>query len=138
MIHYENLQKSLKRLQEQNSNYLELDENHPEFVVEGIRESVIQRFKTSYDSLWKVLRRYLTEVLGIAEAPNSPKPILRLANENDLLDSSLDQWFKYAQARVNTSYDYDGEKAKACLALVSDFIEDAVSLFCTMRGEPWA
>ena len=138
MILYEKLQISLKRLQEQNSNYLELDENYPEFVVEGIRESVVQRFKASYDTLWKVLRRYLIEALGVADAPNSPKPILRLANENDLLDSSLEQWFKYAQARVNTSYDYDGEKAKACLALVSDFIEDAVSLFCTMRGEPWA
>ena len=138
MIHYEKLQISLKRLQEQNSNYLELDENYPEFVLEGIRESVVQRFKTSYDTLWKVLRRYLIEVLGVADAPNSPKPILRLANENDLLDSSLEQWFKYAQARVNTSHDYDGEKAKAYLALVPDFIEDAVSLFCTMRGKPWA
>ena len=64
MIHYENLQTSLKRLQEQNSNYLELDENHPEFVVEGIRESVVQRFKASYDTLWKVLRRYLTRSSG--------------------------------------------------------------------------
>ena len=89
MILYEKLQISLKRLQEQNSNYQVLDENYPEFVVEGIRESVVQRFKASYDTLWKVLRRYLIEVLGVADAPNSPKPILRLANENNLLDSSL-------------------------------------------------
>lgn len=138
MIHHKNLQNSLKRLQEQNSNYLELDENYPEFVLEGVGESVVQRFKTSYDTLLKVLRRYLIEVLGIADAPNSPKPILRLANENYLLDSSLEQWFKYAQARVNTSHDYDGEKAKACLAYVPNFIEDAISLSCTMSGEPWA
>ena len=40
---------------------------------EGMAESVIQRFETCYDSLWKILRRHLVEALGIAEAPNSPQ-----------------------------------------------------------------
>ena len=137
MIDYSKFQISLKRLQEQYEFYLGLDQEHPDAIREGMAESVIQRFETSYDTLWKVLRRYLNEALGIPEVPNSPKPIFRLANENDLLESSVDQWFKYAKARINTSHDYDGEKAKACLMLVPSYIDDAIALFTSMSGEKW-
>ena len=83
------------------------------------------------------MKRYLTEELGVAETPNSPKPIYRLAHENDLLAGSLDQWLSYADARIDTSRDYDSEKAQACLALVPDFIDDAIDLFQAMSGLVW-
>ena len=137
MIDYSKFQTSLKRLQEQHDFYLGLDQEYPDAIREGMAESVIQRFETSYDTLWKVLRRYLNEALGIPEVPNSPNPIFRIANENDLLESSVDQWFKYAKARINTSHDYDGEKAKACLLLVPSYIDDAITLFTSMSGEKW-
>ncbi len=85
----------------------------------------------------KVLKRYLIERFGVADAPNSPKPILRIANENRLLPSPVDQWLRYADARADTSHDYDGEKAKACLKLVPDFIEDAIDLYRTMSDRAW-
>ena len=43
----------------------------------------------------------------------------------------------YANSRINTSHDYDREKAKACLDIVSDFISDAAALYKTMSGETW-
>ena len=104
---------------------------------EGIAESVIQRFETCYDCLWKVLKRYLTEELGLAETPNSPRHIFRLANENALFDAPVEQWFRYLRARIDTSHDYDGEKANACLALIPDFIDDAIALYRAVSGEPW-
>ncbi len=137
MIGYEKFEKSLKRLQEQNLYYQHLDEELPTNLKEAVIESVVQRFETCYDTLWKVLRRYLIEELGLVNPPNSPKPIFRLANENDLLASSVEQWFEYTQARINTSHDYDGEKAKACLELVPDFVGDAIALYKTMTGELW-
>ena len=84
-----------------------------------------------------MLKRYLTEALGIAETPNSPKPVFRSAHENDLFAAPLEQWLRYADARIDTSHDYDGEKAKACLALVPDFIDDAIGLYQTMSGAAW-
>ena len=84
-----------------------------------------------------MLKRYLNQELGIAEPPNSPKPLIRLAHENDMFASSLDQWLQYADARVATSHDYDGEKAKACLELIPDFIDDAIGLYQTMTCETW-
>ena len=137
MIDYSKFHLSLQRLEEQQDNYLTLDAAQPELMREGIAESVIQRFETCYDCLWKVLKRYLMEELGIAEPPNSPKPIFRLANENELLPSQVGQWLRYADARTDTSHDYDGEKAKACLNLVPDFIGDAIRLYSGLSGEAW-
>ena len=137
MIDYSKYRLSLKRLEEQHENYRNLDSNLPELILDGIAESVIQRFETCYDCLWKVLKRYLNEELGIADPPNSPKPIFRLACENDMFSSPLEQWLQYANARIDTSHDYNGEKAVACVELMPDFIDDAIGLYQTMTIETW-
>ena len=137
MIDYSKFRLSLKRLEEQHENHLQQDSSVSVLMREGIAESVIQRFETCYDCLWKVLKRYLNEELGIAEPPNSPKPIIRLAYENGLFASPLEQWLQYAQARIDTSHDYDGEKAQASLELMPDFIDDAIGLYQTMTGTTW-
>ena len=93
MIEYDKFQMSLGRLEEQHANYQNLDTSLPDLIQEAIAESVIQRFETCYDCLWKVLKRYLIEELGLAEVSNSPKPVFKLAHENDLFASPLDQWY---------------------------------------------
>ena len=137
MIDYEKFRMSLKRLEEQHENYRTLETSLPGLIQEAVAESVIQRFETCYDCLWKVLKRYLIYELGIASVPNSPKPIFRLANENNLFAVSIEVWLRYADARVDTTHDYDGEKAKACLAIMPDFIDDAIGLYQAMSGETW-
>jgi len=137
MIEYDNFRKALKHLELQHENYKTLNESLPELIQEAVAESVIQRFETCYDCLWKILKRYLLEELGIPEVPNSPKPIFRLAHENSLFVSSIDQWLGYAEARINTAHDYSGEKAQECLALMGDFIDDAIGLYQTMTKGTW-
>jgi len=139
MIDYDKFQKSLKHLEVQFENYrnCESRESLTELDREAIGESVIQRFETCYDTLWKHLKRYLVEELGIPEVPNSPKPVFRLAQNNHLFASSVDDWLSYADARISTSHDYNGEKAKACLELMNDFIDDAIGLYQTLTGETW-
>ena len=136
-IEYDKFQKSLKHLELQFENYTSMEETEPVLMREAVAESVIQRFETCYDCMWKVLKRYLKEELGIPDVPNSPKPILRLGNENSLYTSSMDKWISYADARIGTSHDYSGEKAGEALALMKDFIDDAISLYKTMSGESW-
>ncbi len=84
-IDYGDLKLSLKNLETQHEHLLHLSPDYPSFVHEGMAKSVIQRFETCYDTLWKVLRRHLVEEFGIAEIPNSPRPIFRIADENVLL-----------------------------------------------------
>ena len=102
-IDYSNFKASLKNLETQHEHLLQLPPTFPTYVHEGMAESVIQRFETCYDALWKVLRRHLIEVFGIAEVPNSPRPILRIADQNGLLAAGADQWELYAQTRIDTS-----------------------------------
>lgn len=113
-------------------NYQTLDPCLDELTKEAIKESVIQRFETCYDSVWKVLKRFLIEEFGLVETPNSPKPVFRLANENGLLEVPIERWLSYTQARIDTAHDYDGEKAEACLRIVADFIDDAKHLHKAM------
>jgi nucleotidyltransferase substrate binding protein (TIGR01987 family) len=139
MIDYDKLQKALKHLEVQYANHKQT-QGRPELRDidrEAIAESVIQRFETCYDTLWKDLKRYLIEEIGLADVPNSPKPLLKLAGQNDLFASSVEQWLKYAEARTNTAHDYSGEKAEEALALMGDFIDDAIGLYQTMTGTTW-
>ena len=135
---FDKFQKSLKHLELQYQNYQNLEERSELDTLdqEAIKESVIQRFETCYDTLWKHLKRYLTEELGLAEVPNSPKPVFRLANENQLL-RDLDSWLNYANARVDTSHDYSSEKADASLELMEEFVDDAIGLYQTLTGQTW-
>jgi len=137
MIEYDKFRQSLKHLELQLNNYDTLDASLPELIKEAVSESVIQRFETCYDCMWKVLKRYLFEDLGIPEVPNSPKPILRLANENNLFSSPIEQWLAYADARIATSHDYSGEKAQEALDLMKDYIDDAIGLYQTMSKTSW-
>ena len=137
MIDYDKFQLSLKRLEEQHNNYRQQDPTLSDLNREAIAESVIQRFETCYDCMWKVLRRCMTEGLGLADAPSGPKPLIRLAHENDLLTSPPEQWLQYVEARIGTAHDYDGQKAQACLELMPNFIDDAIGLYQTMTGTTW-
>ena len=137
MIEYDKFQMLLKRLEEQYDNYRQSDDSLPELIQEAIAESVIQRFETCFDCLWKVLKRYLIEELAIADPPNSPKGIFRLAHENSLFAAPLEEWFGYADARIGMAHDYSGDKAQACLGIMAGFIDDAIGLYQTMTKETW-
>jgi len=137
MIDYDKLEKSLKHLEAQFENYKHSKER-PELSDldrEAIGESVIQRFETCYDTLWKTLKRYLAEELGLPDTPNSPRGVFRLAGQNSLLTATVEQWFKYVDARIATSHDYSGEKAQECRAIMYDFLHDAIDLYRTMTGK---
>lgn len=119
----------------QSANHL-ASETRPELSTldrDAVAESVVQRFGTSYDVLWKPLRRFLNEELGLTALPYRPKPILRLAAQNGLLTGTVDQWLEYADARTSTAHDYTGAKARAALELVPRFVADAGALLARMQ-----
>ncbi len=137
MIQYDKFSSSLKHLELQFINYQQLPADLEEIMQEAVAESVIQRFETCYDCMWKVLKRYLIEELGLPEVPNSPKPIFRIANENSVLPSDITVWLAYADARIGTSHDYSGTKALDALKLMRNFVPDAIKLYETMSKQQW-
>ena len=137
-IDYAKFQLSLARLEEQYEHLRRDIDGLPNWIVEGVKESVIQRFETCYDTCWKLLRRYLSIEMGVSEVPNGPRPVLRLAAENNLLGNELVDWLSYVQARIDTAHDYNAEKADACLALMPRFIQDAKNLYEKLTGLRWS
>ena len=75
MIDYTSLRKSLALLQSQYTHYSTMDTDLAPYLQEALTESVIQRFEACYDCLWKVLKRYLVEELGLVNTPNSPRGV---------------------------------------------------------------
>ncbi|MBF0622444.1 MAG: nucleotidyltransferase substrate binding protein [Magnetococcales bacterium] len=138
MIDYRKFEQSLHHLQRQYDNRVSLDTDLPELMREAVDESVIKRFEVCYDCLWKVLKRYLHVELGLPEVPSSPKPIFRMANENGLLPSAIEQWLNYANARIGTTHDYSNNKAALVLELAKPFITDAIQLYQTMTTKEWS
>ncbi|MBF0163510.1 MAG: nucleotidyltransferase substrate binding protein [Magnetococcales bacterium] len=129
-IDSDKLKKAFRHLQAQQAN-LRVMQERPELTDldrEAIAESVIQRFEVCYDTLWKDLRRYLIENLGLPAVPNSPKPLFKLAGQHDLLPSPVETWLGYADARTSTTHDYSGDKAQAALGEVESFIGDVTML----------
>ena len=63
MIDYDKFKKSLKHLELQFDNYSKSGarENFSELDSEALAESVIHRFETCYDCVWKILKRFLIE-----------------------------------------------------------------------------
>ncbi len=137
MIDYGNFGRSLKNLELQNANRKQLPLDLPQLIHEGIDESVIRRFETCNDTLWKTLRRYLIEEMGFATISASPRTIIRTAGESELLHSPVERWMEYINLRIGTAHDYSGEKATAALGRVDDFIADAIGLYQVMVGESW-
>lgn len=138
MIEYDKLKKSLVHLEKQYNNYLSMNrrDNLSALDKEGISESVVQRFETCYDTLWKLLKKYLEIETGLPDVPSSPIPVLRIAFENHIIDD-VEKWIDYANARVGTAHDYSEQKFKEALDKTGDFIKDAISVYCKMTKKEW-
>ena len=128
-INYEKLVKSLERLKEQYANYQSNREGLLKLDKEGIKESVIKRFEICNDTLWKHLKKYLQEKEKLADLPNSPNGIFRIAYETNLIDEKmLKNLMHYNSLRCMAAHDYDEIKAKESLNKIGNFIQDADKL----------
>ena len=136
-IDYSKFTRSLERLVEQHHHLVYDTDEYPPWNVDGMRESVIQRFEVCFDTSWKHLRRHLTVAMGVNQVPNSPVAVFRIAAESLLLGGEEESWMAYNNARIDTSHDYNIDKRDATLAIVPKFIEDAINLHERLTGEPW-
>lgn len=134
MTQYEHFRERLKNLEAQYENYTTLSEDTPELIRQGISESTTRRFELCWECLWKALRRYLLEETGLADAPNTPRGVFRMAGESELFPFHVETWMQYLEVRQRTTHDYSGEGAQAALEIMADFIRDATNLYRVMNG----
>ena len=104
---------------------------------ESIKESLLKRFETCYEMVWRTLRRHVVVDLGNANVVNSPKPAFRIASENDSLPPPVERWLSYANSRIDTAENYSGERVENCISMMSEFISDAIGLYEILTGNRW-
>jgi nucleotidyltransferase substrate binding protein (TIGR01987 family) len=129
-------EKALANLDAQYTNWKQLPgrQGFLELDIEGIGESVVQRFEYTFDTSWKALKRYMESELFRDDLPNSPKPLFKIAGEAGIIDS-VENWIQYGEARIGTSHDYSNEKETLALDVAGRFIADAKALLAKMTKD---
>ena len=97
---------------------------------DGIRDSVIQRFESTYSIALKTLKKYFIERAFVADDVEhmSFNDMIRTANRLELLKSDLEMWTKFRNMRNLTSHTYDEEIAKKVVSVIPDFYEEVCFL----------
>ncbi len=130
---YTQLKTAIQRYREMLEAYRN-NAGRPPLEQEAVQDSLIKRFEYTLEVAWKICKKHLEEE-GFAEAATgSPKSIIRLAAQRNLI-SNPETWFNYLQFRQDTSHDYSSDKAETVLDIVEDFYEDVLNLYRGLTGE---
>jgi nucleotidyltransferase substrate binding protein (TIGR01987 family) len=95
------------------------------------RDGVIQRFEYTFEMTWKSVRSFLF-ALGRADVSNSPKPILRDALEENLIND-IEKWFDFLKARNASTHTYNEPTADEVYKLAIQFPSEARILLQKMK-----
>lgn len=130
---YTQLKTAIKRFSEMLGAYRD-NVSRPPLEQEAVQDSLIKRFEYTLEVAWKICKKHLEEE-GFAEAATgSPKSIIRLAAQRNLINNP-EAWFGYLQFRQDTSHDYSSDKAEVVLDIAENFYQDVVNLYRGMTGE---
>jgi len=101
-----------------------------------LRDGVIQRFEYTYETSWKILKRFLEAM--------SPSPdtidqmgfptLIRTAWESGLLKSGWKAWNKFRDSRNKTSHTYDEKIAKEVYSRIPKFLEEVKHLYAQLSA----
>lgn len=101
-------------------------------INEYLRDGVIQRFEYTFELSWKMINRYF-KTIGINNIPNGPKPLLREAAREGLIDD-IDAWFDFLEARNLTSHTYNEEFAEKVYEISKKFPASVKILISKLEG----
>lgn len=141
MIDYTHFQHALKNLERYWAVYEESkkSEAHIESAqLEMNRMAIVKAFQICYEAMKKVLKRYLIEEIGIADATNiKEKHIFIQAKDSGLLSSPLEQWLCYRNTRNDSTHDYGISAAHKVIDIIPIFTEDMIDLYQTLSEKKW-
>lgn len=96
------------------------------------RDGTIQRFEYTFELAWKMMRKALL-ALGRAEVSASPKPVIRDAVEEGLIDD-VKQWFAFLESRNLSTHIYSQQEAESVYRSAKTFLPYALLLLKKLKG----
>ena len=102
---------------------------------EELRDACIQRFESSFELSWKMLKRQLREELANpAELDTwSFRQMIRVAGERRLI-ADVEAWLDYREKRNLISHTYDERKAGQVFAVLPRFAQSAADLLSRLQA----
>ena len=111
------LKKSINLIQ----NYTK---DNDEEVYAAFRDSCIQRFEYSFDAFWKFIKLYLEDYQGVDLQANSPRYILKVALDKEILTKNHNDLLEQALSDRNlTSHSYNVETAEKIVRNIPSYYE---------------
>lgn len=90
-------------------------------------DSIIQRFEYTFELAWKTMKRLMEREKQESLDDVGRRDLFRRAFELGWIDSP-EPWFKYQEARNQTSHAYDRKIAKKVFDVIAAFAKDAEEL----------
>jgi nucleotidyltransferase substrate binding protein (TIGR01987 family) len=92
-----------------------------------VRDALVQRFEFTYEIAHKLMRRYIAENALPPEVVSGMNlaDIIRVDNENHLLEQDWPRWKGFRDMRGRTSHSYDEAIAAEVVAGIPAFLAEA-------------
>lgn len=118
----EAFRKALSSLKKAYAVYLE-GSNEPD-MCDIFADSCVKRFEYTFESAWKIMKKYFKLQYGKTEEELTMNNIFRYMESYGFTDSFL-KWKEYYAKRNNTAHEYNIEKSRNLLNIIPEFIDDA-------------
>ena len=90
-------------------------------------DSAVKRFEYSIDNFWKFIKIYMTEVLNSTIDANSPKTIIRMAHDaNIITEEEFETLIKAITRRNETSHAYNKDLAHEIIEEIPHYYETMI------------
>lgn len=119
------LEKAVKSLKEALDLY-HSSMSHQEAAKKAFRDACIQRFEYCVELCWK------TAMKSLGSTTVAAKPAIREMARNNMI-SNPELWFRFVEARNETSHSYDEEVAARVFARIEEFYPEASLLTIEIR-----
>jgi nucleotidyltransferase substrate binding protein (TIGR01987 family) len=130
---YVQLKTAIERFGEMLEAFRHNDQRAP-LEQEAVQDSLIKRFEYTLEVAWKTCKRHLQEEGFTEAATGSPKSIMRLAAQRELI-ADPEPWFGYLRFRIDLFRDYPNVEADTVLNIAGDFYQDVTKLCQGLMGE---
>jgi nucleotidyltransferase substrate binding protein (TIGR01987 family) len=107
-----------------------LERHRRESADDQLRDGLIQRFEFTYELAHRMLRRYLRQISpSPASFDHMPfQDLIRMANEQELLQGDWPAWRRYRDMRARISHAYEAAVAAEVAACIPQFLAEATWL----------
>jgi|SRR5574344_706881 nucleotidyltransferase substrate binding protein (TIGR01987 family) len=109
-----------------------LDSCNDSDLKELIEDSCIQRFEYTYETAWKIMKKYLKLKYNKTDKELTMNNIFRYMQGYEIIPN-WQNWELYNEKRNSTSHEYNIEKARESLNIIHRFIIDVEILIKNME-----